>query len=254
MPVILVVKYGLVSSAALLIPIVLWVRSFIKGEIRNFRKSFSFLILLVFLVHFVVISVVKFRVTWYPLAIFPFLYLPFVWMWLEGKRRKSAKIIIMALVCMCVVFLDNGYRYVKWYPYGHFDGAQYGREHIGWTKSAMVSFEALPFLYAYMSELERREFGLSVSEKISVNCQVSYAPQANRYLMDVLSGYFRMIRNDDRFEFLAEKTDGVGESPLLLTSAVYNPTFEEGLLASEYTMLKMISVKGIDIFSLWRKE
>jgi len=145
-PVIMIVKFGLVSCGMLLLATLVFLRSRIGKKRMIAKNSFAMLMALVFIVHFCVITSVKHKGFWYPLAIFPFLYLPFVWMWNEAENARSPRKIIAAAFCILVVLLDNGYRYIRWFPYTHLDGAQYGNYFIGWNKPAGVTYEAMPAL------------------------------------------------------------------------------------------------------------
>ncbi len=240
-PMIMVIKYGLISSAILLAVLVTQLRT-----LRTSGERFGLLIGLVFLVQFIVISSVRFVVTWYPLAIFPFLYLPIVFFYDQAQKEGSARIKKISLIILFVIFLDNAGRYFYWYPYAHFDGGQYGKEHIGWNKSAMVSFEWFPQITSFFQSLEP-------SKEYTVNVQVIYVPNYNSWTVQLLRNELRSIEKNN-ISLIESPPDQNTNCNFVLSSPIGNPELEGKLESLGYKKIKMISLKKIDIISIWENQ
>jgi len=236
---IMLMKFGFVSAATLLVPIgvYLWKR-------RGRPSSFMFLIALIFVVQLVVISAVRHKVTWYPLAIFPLLYLPFAWLAVDALRSKSRRLLALALLTLVIVAGDNLWRYAHWYPYGHFDGAQYGNEYIGWNRAGLVSFEVLPLLDRFLARLRVPE-----GREVRVSNQVIAIPRYRDWLTRMLASRYATVYPDLKFSGTME-TDG-DTVDLILTSPVYNPELEQRLQRSEFKRLTVLTLKKIHIVSIW---
>ncbi|HDZ79304.1 MAG TPA: hypothetical protein ENH39_08390 [Gammaproteobacteria bacterium] len=238
---IMLVKYGLISFAALLVPVVIY-----AYRHRNLVPSaIVLLIVLVFIVHFIIISLVKHKVTWYPLAIFPFLYLPIVWLWVHAIQVQSKKLLIVAMAVFVVTIADNVYRYAYWFPYAHFDGAQYGRAHIGWNKSALVTYEVLPLLEKFFSRIRVKDN----SKQLTVNIAVTRVPQYNRWMNEMLSSMYASTYPYIRFESIPNITDPRYE--ILLSSPIYNRELEQELRSRGYKRNVKLAVKGIPVITAW---
>lgn len=243
-PLILLMKFGLFSSLVLFTAIIFNLK--FKEKPDTFRGSFGLLIFLVFVIHFLVIANVRHIVTWYPIAIFPFLYLPLVEMWQLAKKRNHKKITLAALLCVFLVIADNGYRYWKWYPYAHFDGAQYGKKFIGWNKAGFVSLEIIPAIYHHFSNLD--------TEKTTpVNIQAVYVQFYNEWISRLCSYYFHQHKKNHKFKFFSG-ADLAQPFDYLISSPIYNPKLEERLMAlKEFKKLKVLSLKEIDLVTIWKK-
>lgn len=237
-PIIMVIKYGLISSAALLAAIIAGLN---KREAPT--GKFGLLIGLVFLVHFSVISSVGFIVTWYPLAIFPFLYLPIVFFYDGSQKKSNSKLIKISLIIFYIILLDNVTRYYYWFPYAHFDGGQYGKRHVGWNKSAMVSFEWFPQVFSFFQSF-------TPSQTYTINVQICYVPTYNSWVVRLLKRELNVLGKDNIL--LVEEAPGENSrSNYIFSSPIYNPELEDKLGPLGYQRIKMISLKGIDMISIW---
>ncbi|MFC1591872.1 hypothetical protein ACFL43_05065 [Thermodesulfobacteriota bacterium] len=248
MIIIVLMKYGLVSSAALLVLCAACAVAVIKCKKKLSRNSPYFLLLLIFVIHFVVISIVKHKVCWYPLAIFPLLYLPGAWLWSVAAKNSLKKFCAVCVLFFAVVAADNSLRYFRWFPYGHFDGAQYGREYIGWNRAGLISYEILPQLFEFL--VSRGETG-----KVSINCQVVNVPLYNRWVSRLLQHHFSG-RGQVQFSFNSRPVNRVAvtRNDYFLTSPVYYPEFETTLHRRGIEKITTLGIKEIDIVSVWRME
>ena len=188
--VIMFMKFGIIPSILLVLGASLGTYYFVKSARqyqKDFYTSFFFLVLVIFSTHLILISSVEFKLVWHSLAIFPFLYLPFVGLWvlLQGREAVLPKYLLAGM--LLAVSADNMYRYYRWYPYGHLDGGQYGEKFVGLNKPCFVTFESIPALFEYVREMTENE-GVMVA-KINVRGCSSHI--LNSYLRRMLALYFK---------------------------------------------------------------
>ena len=245
-PIALVLKFGLISCSVLLMPVAVFLLR--KEKIRF--GSFTFLVLLCSGIQALAIASVHTKNVLWLLGVFPFLYLPLVWLWRRSKLEHSKILRALTLLCFSVIILDNNSRYFQWFPYGHLDGAQYGKQFIGMSKPGFVSFEGIPYLYEVLSP-----FGGKTEDKlIEVNCQVISVSKWSHWFNKLVSDYFAKTKKNNRFHFYTSPTKVDNKADFLISSPLYNPSFEKKIPRSEYELIKTVSVKGIDMISVWRKK
>jgi hypothetical protein len=249
MLVIIALKYGPVSWAALAVAIALSALRPLRSSSRSnrgpagFSGSSALLFILIFAIHFAAISLTRHKVTWYPLAIFPFLYLPVVRLFRTADRRGLRRFKAAALLCVAVIAADNAVRYLTWFPYGHFDGAQYGREQIGWNRAGFITFEVQPELLAYLRSR-------CLPYRAVVHCEVVDVPLYNNWFRILLA---RRYAGEGGLRYRFTST-GWAEDTLfdyLLTSPVYYPEFEAALEDRGVRRIKTFVIKGIPVLSVW---
>jgi hypothetical protein len=247
MLVIVAMKYGLIALAALLVvsAAALTVR---KTQRIGLRTSPLLLLCLVSAIHMIVVSLTKHKVTWYPLAIFPFLYLPVVWLWSQASAHRMKRLALVTALGFAVIYADNAVRYFRWFPYGHFDGAQYGREYIGWNRAGLVSFEILPQLGAYFQSLDDGR------GPIDVVCLVVEVPLYNEWVAELLKHYFG-LKGETAFRFGATDLERaqVEQADYALTSPIYYPRAEERLPEWGFEKRQTLSIKGLAIAAVWER-
>ncbi|MCK4541761.1 MAG: hypothetical protein KAU17_05945, partial [Spirochaetales bacterium] len=241
---ITVMKYGIPSIGVLFVVTALCVWAYIKHTKRHFFGSTAFLFILIFAIHFLIISAVKHKVTWYPLAIFPFLYLPLIWLWSFADKQHLRGLAVTSILCIALIVGDNCARYFYWFPYGHFDGAQFGREYIGWNRAGFISFEVNPQLIDYLNSQK-------VPGRAIVNCQVVDVPFYNNWFRILIQRDYTR-EGGKRYAFTSGIWDSKTEFDFLLTSPIYYPEFEESLGQFDAVKVKTLAIKGIDILSVWR--
>ena len=247
--VIIIMKFGFVSSLVLVIELIMIFLLLVKVDrvkIASFFRTPMFLFIVVFAIHFIVISMTKHKVTWYPLAIFPFLYLPTVWLWNYALKKNSKILRIAVALFFIIIFVDNGSRYIRWFPYGHFDGAQYGREYIGWNRAGFVSYEIFPQLLEAISSYQDAE------KKITFSCQVSDVPLYNKWVATLLQHELNKSEHN-AVSIVAEPLvmDVKDEAYYVLTSPIYYPGIEPVVDQMGKKKIEMLSIKGVHIISIW---
>ncbi len=234
----------LLSIGVLFVVTALCVWAYIKHAKPHFFGSTAFLFILIFTIHFLIISAVRHKVTWYPLAIFPFLYLPLIWLWSFADKQHLRGLAVASMLCIALIVGDNCARYFYWFPYGHFDGAQFGREYIGWNRAGLISFEVNPQLIDYLNSQK-------VPRRAIVNCQVVDVPFYNSWFRILLQRNYAR-EGGKRYTFTGGIWDSKTAFDYLLTSPIYYPEFEESLGQFDAVKVKTLAIKGIDILSVWR--
>jgi hypothetical protein len=149
------------------------------------------------------------------------------------------------IVFLVIIAADNIYRYCHWYPYGHFDGGQYGRSHIGLNKSCLVSFEAVPKFYEYYSELSEK--GRDKYHIISV--KGTDVKILNDYLIQMLENYFYYKGRKDVI-FRSDLSNS--SSDLIVSSPIFTPDTENLLKSNDYRKLKTITIANIAVANVWK--
>lgn len=252
LPFILLVKFGLISTFLLIIPTAI----FIKERLYKKLGIFSKLSLVIFIIYFTATSLVKHTVVWYGLPIFAFLYLPFVWLWDYAFRMKKQALILLALFCALVVIGDNTYRYLYWYPYGHFDGAQYGEQYIRWDRPGFVTFEVLPPIHDYLMNYYDQS---DKQSEVRVATSLSELGGFNEWATTMLNEYTKPFKKNFRVNYYYVSNDMLRENDLdydlILTSPIYNkPSDDRMKLLGGYFLEKQIVIKNIRMASIWRKK
>jgi len=243
-------KYGLPSSFILIIACFVYFAVRLRDKDKNIGNFLVVLFFLIFIVQFIAISLVGFKVAWYPLAIFPFLYLPLVFLWELAVRKHSKKLLLVSLLFLSIVFIDNAARYFYWFPYGHFDGAQYGREYIGWNRAGFITFEIFPEVIKSLDTISSQR---DPNGPVFIGCHVVNVPRYNQAVAYYLRNYYPS-KNGYNYFFTAQGFDPNDQVDYLLTSPVYYPEFEETLKGRNFIMLSTLLIKGIPIASIWQKE
>lgn len=247
--VIILMKLGMVSTLlmAAIVLIYLWsLRALPPVEKQYFGGFF----VVVFLIQFTVNSLSKFHVAWYPLAIFPLIFLFAVCTWdrlaTAGRARGHRRMAMLVAACLSLMMIDNIARQIRWFPYGHFDGAQYGREYVSWNRAGFVTFESIKPLFEYLGEAGPLATGIVDVKMIAV-------PEYNQYAVTYFDEYAK-IQGLEGFTFTDLETDA--EPPdYLLTSPIYNPGLEarlESETRSRYRRVETIALKGIEMATVWR--
>lgn len=246
--VILLIKYGTISALLLLIP--LWI--FIKSKLYKKTNEFFYLSLLICIAYTLVLAVIKFRVAWYWLPVFPFLYLPFIWMFDYATSKKLKNLTVFSVFLLILVIADNSYRYIKWFPYGHWDGAEYGNQLIGWDKPGLITYEAGPLIYSYFSQSPNFKTG---TFPIEVEVRMTTVNVYNNWVADLLNDYFTLVKKEKRFVFIPSEATLRPSAMYLLSSPIYNNQFEAQLAKTKnYKVVKTISIKRINIISIWQRN
>ena len=238
------IKFGWVSLLALILS------SYFLIRFKEFRQFFRkyLLFLIIFIVFLVAISIPQWIVTWYPLLIFPFLYIPISALITYRNRLKTklAQTLLIAF-CLMIPVYEQG-KYLQLFPYGHIDGYQYGEHHVGWHKSAFITFEYLPFLYDY---LKKQSLDMKEKEIFMVVYLVDSKP-FNRWAVQETKLYFQ---EKGFFKFLFVDIfayPGDISNKYLLTGIYSDKDRVTELTEGRYTKIHDIKLKTLKLLSIWK--
>jgi hypothetical protein len=247
--IIMMIKFGILPCLLMLLTASAGIYFFLKYAKKNnfpFPNNFVVLTSIIFFTHLFLICSIQFKLVWHSLAVFPFLYLPFTWLFLFLKNKNMVALKYILVTAVIFVSADNMYRYFSWYPYGHLDGGQYGEKYIGINKPCFVTFECIPIFYDYIKKNAENKNG----HVKQINVRGSSTPVLNNYLRKMLVQYFtgkgltniHFVSRDLRWD----------PSDMILSSPVYNPKFEKKLASNNYKIIKSLSISGVTIGNVWK--
>lgn len=242
MLVVLVLKTGFVSLAL----------ATAAGCLLLFRRARwdarHGLLVLLFSIHFLAISSARHHTTWYPLAIQPLLVFPLAAVadriLTSGKGPRRAA---WAALLLFAVLIENQWHYWRWFPYGHFDGAQYGRENIGWNRAGFVTFEVFPKLVDHFASA-RLPAGTAVGIKL---VEVDRYNEWASYLLDM---DLRARIGEHGYRFFEPGSLDDPALAWLLTGPLYHPEADRAAQDSgRYRMVRSFAVAGIEVVRLYQR-
>jgi hypothetical protein len=248
---IIIIKFGVIPSILLLLASAVSIYFFIKYisiNLFEFTKSLFMLLLIIFLNHLILICSIEFKLVWHSLAVFPFLYLPFVGLWILVQNKKMELLQFILIIGILSVSADNLYRYFSWYPYGHLDGGQYGKKYIGINKPCFVTFECIPIFFDYIKDKVENDN----AHIRQINVKGSDKHILNSYLREMLVKYFAN-NGFVNIKFVIERL-GEDRSDLVITSPIYNPEFEKLLPYNNYEKIQSLSISGVVIGTVWSRS
>lgn len=124
----------------------LWVGA-VAFSVARRRMPSHRLLLLAFAVPFAILSLSRWKVTWYLAMVFPICYLMIGAMVMEGigRLRRFPRFLQGALAAGMLASLGwYGLQAAHLHPHYEIDGYKLGRAFIGWHQPAFVTFEGLP--------------------------------------------------------------------------------------------------------------
>lgn len=92
------------------------------------------------------------------------------------------------------------------------------------------------------------------TSEVKVRCQFLNVPRFNRLATSVIKHYFSIREDGARFQLYVDSEHVDRRGDLLLSSPIFTSELETKSRQSSYDLLKVISVKGIDMISVWRKR
>ncbi len=234
------VKTGWLAGIAILcaLGLIAW-----RRQMAVFVKTYLLFIILI-LIHLIVFLKVKYVIVWYPLFLMPFFYLPLAYIFPDTKKQILNPLGFCLLLVLLFIPLQEQYRYWRLYPYGHIDGAQYGKEYIGWNKPGAITFEATGQVADYFVANQQSLPPGTIDCRMTTS--VKYNPWASRLLSLILAdaGWYMYQCLD-----MPQEAD----SPYAITS-LYIPDSELESLSQLYKKEKVFTEKGIPIATLWVKK
>ncbi|MCA9342627.1 glycosyltransferase family 39 protein [Candidatus Saccharibacteria bacterium] len=232
------VKYGLVAGILLIVSILFLAY---KKRLSQLFSDYGliFIILGVFLLIFMVVNN---YFAWYPLVIFWILYIPFCYVFPE-KITLNPKIITLALLLLLIP-ANEVYRYIKLFPNGQTDGAQYGEQYVGWNKPGFITFEALPLLKEYVSNS-----GYFPSELTVVDCALipDHLERYNRYVIETINYY---LQREEVYNFRCSENKVKSDYKYVMISNYTSKSFTSDLMVN-YKVDKQFYVNSVNVATIW---
>jgi len=199
------------------------------------------LLLLAFGIPLVVLSLFRFKITWYLMMVFPLCYLMVAVAVRQGWRlilqrgpmvRRLVVGVATALAAWYVVQMAS------LYPYYEIDGYRLGRAFIGWNKPAFVSFEGLPAAVDWMDN--------HLPDGSQVACLIIDLPRYNRYAHYHVEWYQRNPAITYRLAQSLEEAEGM---PFVVTS-LYSADFIQELESRGYRCVKTFRLLDLEYGAL----
>lgn len=231
------VKMGWLAGIGILIAIgiIIW-----RRQTKKFLKTYS-LIILVVLLQLIAFTIVKYVIVWYPIYIMPFLYLPLIYIFPDSKKQLSKPIGIILFAILMFIPFQEQYRYWRLFPYGHIDGAQYGKQYVGWNKPGTISFEASYKIADYLKENHQ-----NLAPGI-IDCRLTKSLKYNLWASERLNLDFQKAGIINYNCLLMSSNE---QTPYVITS-LYIPENEKFDLRQTYKEEKIFYEAGIPFASFW---
>lgn len=236
-------KFGIVSSCLLLIPLFYFLCMRRTGE--SSLRLFVHILCVVLLIHLVVVWFGPYRYSRHLLAIFPFLYLPFVWFVNEARLAKRALLILVAFTCVTVVVIDNSVRYLTWFPYAHLDGLEQEPD----IEPVQLTYEAIPLTCEIGERLRTAD---QKRANIRIGLAVNQWRWRNHWVAEAAGYFCNKIYSKEGLEFVAVEKDSYASVDYVITSRLYDRGAEEPFLARGVPPVVTLTLKGLVIERIWK--
>lgn len=214
-----------------------------RRQLKIFTKTYALFILLV-IVHLAVFLKIKYVITWYPIFIMPFVYLPLAYIFPDTKKELYSPIGLIILVVLVFIPLNEQYRYWRLFPYGHIDGAQYGKQYIGWNKPGMITFEAADKIVEYIKENRQ------TLPPGNIDCRLTKSFKHKSWASDVLNSYF-VKANLNNYKCNKSLSNNSAD---YVISSVFVSDVDIADLSLNYKKVKVFTEANIPIATLWIKK
>ncbi len=222
----------------------LWIGAFIFCIARR-REARYRLLLLAFGIPFTMLSLARFKVTWYLAMVFPVCYLMIAAALLEGWRRLRLGPRVLQGLAAGALLVGAGWYARQWvtlYPYYEMDGYRLGLSAIGWNRPSFVTFEALPDVAAWIDT--------HAPDGGEVACLLVGLPKYNRYATDHLTIY---RRNPGVRYRPAGSVNDLGAARFVLTT-LYTQALEPSLEAAGYERRETFRLKELPVGAVYARR
>ncbi len=200
------------------------------------------LLLLAFGIPFAILSLSRWKVTWYLLMVFPICYLmiaALIVRMAETLRRRHAWLRAAAVAGLLASAGWYGRQLVVLHPYEEIDGYRLGRTFIGWSAPSFVTFEGIPAIAAWMDA--------HLPYAAEVACIPILHPVYNKYAFRHL---LRYRRNPWILYRAAPSLQNALGAPYILTS-LFSAELAEPLEAAGYRPVQTFWLKGLAYGTLY---
>lgn len=233
-------KLGLFAGVMILISLFV---IFYRKQQKDFFKKYALLIIVTIL-HFIIFVWAKYVLTWYPLFIMPFMYLPLIYVFPD--KLNELKKPLMAVFCALLIALPiyEQYRYLRLFPFGQMDGAQYGKQYIGWNKPGMITFESIKDFIDYLKTHPEE------LPKGPMECNLIKSSQYKKWTINLMN-YKLQKAGVDGYNCLPEDTKQV---PMYVITSIYTPESEIDRISQSYKTQKETYQSNVKIGTFWVKK
>ncbi len=131
---------------------ILWVIALAATWRRRQHRSHQLLLLAVG-IPFLILSLSRWKVTWYLMMVFPICYVMIAaWLVRAAKAFRARPVWVQAAAITGLIASMGWYgqQMVSLHPYEEIDGYRLGRAFIGWHQPAFVTFEGIPAMVAWL--------------------------------------------------------------------------------------------------------
>jgi len=213
---------------------ILWLASLIYLLPRR-NTTACRLLLVAFAVPFLIVTVSRWKVTWYLMMVFPICYLMIAAAVVRGVsamwKRPFARAAALAGLLGSSVWY--GQQLTSLHPYEEIDGYRLGHAFIGWHQPAFVTFEGIPAIAAWMDA--------HLPYAAEVACIPILHPVYNEYAFQHL---LRYRRNPWILYRAAPSLDEALGAPFVLTS-LFSVELTEPLVSAGYQPIKTFWLKDL---------
>lgn len=235
------VKTGWLAAGVILcaLGIIAW-----RRQLSTFAKTYALFIILI-AINLLAFLKVKYVIVWYPLLLMPFFYLPLAYVFPDSVKQLKKPLGILLLLVLLFIPLQEQYRYWRVFPYGHADGAQYGKEYIGWNKPGTITFESSRKIISYMKE---NQATLPPGE---IDCMLVTSKKYNPWASGILT--MALQKNGLSQYRCRPETSAQQQSQYVLTT-VYIPEENINAISRDYKQQKVFTQASIPVATLWVKK
>jgi hypothetical protein len=232
------VKTGWFAAVAIFVAlmVIAW-----RRQTRQFVSTYALFIILV-IMNMAVFLKVKYVIVWYPLLLMPFFYLPLAYIFPDSLQQLKKPLGVILLLVLLFIPLQEQYRYWRLFPYGHSDGAQYGKQYIGWNKPGTITFESSRKIIDYFKVNQQ---ALPAGE---IDCRLVTSKRYNPWASEVLSLAF-MRGGLPQYRCIKQKNQ-IKDPGYVLTS-LYIPDEITVEIEKKYVKQKVFTQASVPVVTLW---
>ncbi|USN95598.1 MAG: glycosyltransferase family 39 protein [Candidatus Nomurabacteria bacterium] len=234
-------KTGLFAGIMMMctLVIIVW-----RRQMKDFMKSYA-LFLLIILLHLLVFIQVKYVIAWYPLFIMPFFYLPLIYVLPDKPSDLKKPLMALLLVVLLLIPIHEQYRYWKLFPYGHIDGAQYGKQYIGWNKPGMITFESFDHIIGYLKD------NRSTLPAGAIECNFVRSERFKEWAITIMNAFLEKESLSDYYCLPAVSTN---DNPRYVITSIYTSDESIEAIRKNYTEEHVFTEASIPVVIFWVKK
>lgn len=235
------VKTGWLAAGAILfaLGVIAW-----RRQLKSFARVYALFIILI-VVNMLAFLKVKYVIVWYPLLLMPFFYLPLAYIFPDSSRQLKKPLGILLLLLLLFIPLQEQYRYWRLFPYGHSDGAQYGKQYIGWNKPGTITFESSHKIVDYFRE---NQVSLPPGE---IDCKLVTSKRYNPWASTILT---MALQKEKLMDYRCRSEGSSSQSSPYVLTTVYIPDEIIQEISKDYRQQKVFTQASVQVATLWVKK